>query len=171
MFKKIFCFSLLIDHPQFFPQYSSIKTFLNILFWNYSLLQYLMHVQVITEFEIDLSIRMALNGMSMILGLLFVTEGGNYVLKMVDSYASGWNVIILCLLETTAISYIYGYNRFAKVILINYRIILSCYCKSYHTALCWAACHILELYFQAFITIFHCFNFSDRVFMLQHYLR
>ena len=49
-------------------------------------------------------------------GLLFVTEGGNYVLKMVDSYASGWNVLIICLLETTVISYIYGYDRFAKVV-------------------------------------------------------
>ena len=51
----------------------------------------------------------------MLTGLIYVTQGGNYVLKMVDSYASGWNVIIICITETTVISYLYGYNRFAKV--------------------------------------------------------
>ncbi|XP_067939588.1 sodium- and chloride-dependent glycine transporter 2-like [Watersipora subatra] len=47
-------------------------------------------------------------------GLIYVTQGGNYVLKMVDKYASGWNVLIVCLTETFAISYVYGYDRFAK---------------------------------------------------------
>ena len=48
-------------------------------------------------------------------GLLYVTAAGNYILKLVDMYASGWNVIIICILETTFISYVYGYARFAKV--------------------------------------------------------
>ncbi|KAL5004950.1 hypothetical protein ScPMuIL_018406 [Solemya velum] len=48
-----------------------------------------------------------------LLGLPLVTNGGIYWLTMLDSFAAGWNVLIIAVCECISVSYLYGVRRFA----------------------------------------------------------
>ena len=47
-----------------------------------------------------------------LLGLTLTTNGGNYMLTVMDDYAGGWNVLVIALLECISIGYVYGVRRF-----------------------------------------------------------
>jgi solute carrier family 6 amino acid transporter-like protein 5/7/9/14 len=49
-----------------------------------------------------------------LLGLSMITEGGFYVFSLVDTYLSGFPFLIIGLLESIAICYIYGFSRFSE---------------------------------------------------------
>ncbi|KAK5646532.1 hypothetical protein RI129_004996 [Pyrocoelia pectoralis] len=45
---------------------------------------------------------------------LFITNGGMYVLQLVDWYAASISVILICLVEVVIVSYTYGSNNFIR---------------------------------------------------------
>ncbi|KAK3750882.1 hypothetical protein RRG08_029803 [Elysia crispata] len=45
-------------------------------------------------------------------GLLVCTEGGMYILQLMDTYSASWAVFIMAILECTIIAWIYGANKF-----------------------------------------------------------
>lgn len=47
-----------------------------------------------------------------ILGIPMVTSGGMYVLTLMDSFSGSYGLMIVCLGELIAVSWIYGYKRF-----------------------------------------------------------
>jgi solute carrier family 6 amino acid transporter-like protein 5/7/9/14 len=49
-----------------------------------------------------------------LLGLTMTTDGGTYVLTFIDTYAGGFNVMLIAILECLSISYAYGGRRFAS---------------------------------------------------------
>ncbi|XP_033764407.1 sodium- and chloride-dependent taurine transporter-like [Pecten maximus] len=55
-----------------------------------------------------------LNLLSFIIGLIFVTQGGMYVLQLVDWYVASISTMFLAFLEVTALAYFYGVNRLYK---------------------------------------------------------
>jgi len=44
----------------------------------------------------------------MVPGILMVTQGGIYILDLMDTYSAGFNVIVLCLLEIGCVMIFYG---------------------------------------------------------------
>ena len=53
-----------------------------------------------------------------LLGLIFVTGAGEYWVKIFDSFAGTTGLIFIALLESIAVMYIYGHERY-KVLQIN----------------------------------------------------
>jgi len=51
-------------------------------------------------------------GCFFILGLPLCCDGGKELLDLVDSYAGGWNVLLISLCECIAIAWVYGVRRF-----------------------------------------------------------
>merc|ERR1712004_163610 len=49
-----------------------------------------------------------------LLGLTMCTSGGSLMLTLIDSYAGGWNVLVIAFLECICISYVYGVFRFKE---------------------------------------------------------
>ncbi|XP_041363449.1 sodium- and chloride-dependent GABA transporter 2-like [Gigantopelta aegis] len=49
-----------------------------------------------------------------LLGLTLTTQGGIYMLDLMDNYAGGWNVMLIAIAECIAIVYVYGAFRFLK---------------------------------------------------------
>ena len=47
-----------------------------------------------------------------LLGLTLTTNGGNYVLTIMDDYSGGWNVLLIAILECISIGWVYGVRRF-----------------------------------------------------------
>ncbi|XP_071114841.1 sodium- and chloride-dependent neutral and basic amino acid transporter B(0+)-like [Haliotis cracherodii] len=47
-----------------------------------------------------------------LLGLTLTTNGGLYMLDLMDTYAGGWNVLVISVCECIAISLVYGVRRF-----------------------------------------------------------
>jgi len=47
-----------------------------------------------------------------LLGLTMCTSGGEAMLTVIDTYAGGWNVLVIAFLECICISYVYGVFRF-----------------------------------------------------------
>lgn len=47
-----------------------------------------------------------------LLGLTLTTNGGNYMLTVMDDYSGGWNVLVIALLECISVGYVYGVRRF-----------------------------------------------------------
>ncbi|XP_052098390.1 sodium- and chloride-dependent neutral and basic amino acid transporter B(0+)-like [Mytilus californianus] len=45
-------------------------------------------------------------------GLTLTTNGGNYMLTVMDDYSGGWNVLVIALLECISVAYVYGVRRF-----------------------------------------------------------
>lgn len=43
-----------------------------------------------------------------LLGLTMCTNGGAYILELMDAYAGGWNVLLIAIAECVCISYVYG---------------------------------------------------------------
>lgn len=51
-------------------------------------------------------------GLALTIGLLFVTNAGEYWVSLFDNYASTIVLVVIALLETTGVMYIYGHERF-----------------------------------------------------------
>jgi len=49
-----------------------------------------------------------------LLALNCCTNAGMYWVNLIDTYAAGWGLLIVAVLEVTAVSYIYGINRFIE---------------------------------------------------------
>ncbi|XP_014666308.1 PREDICTED: sodium- and chloride-dependent glycine transporter 2-like [Priapulus caudatus] len=47
-------------------------------------------------------------------GLIFCTQGGMYVLQLVDTYAASWCVILMALTECIFVAWVYGADRFLR---------------------------------------------------------
>lgn len=47
-----------------------------------------------------------------LLGLPLCTQGGGYLLQLMDTYSCGWGVFVIALAETLAIFWVYGARRF-----------------------------------------------------------
>jgi len=47
-----------------------------------------------------------------LLGLTLTTNGGIYMLELMDTYSGAWNIMFIALCETLSISYMYGIRRF-----------------------------------------------------------
>lgn len=47
-----------------------------------------------------------------LLGLTLTTNGGPYMLELMDTYSGGWNLLFIALCECVSISYFYGFRRF-----------------------------------------------------------
>ncbi|KFD52353.1 hypothetical protein M513_06734 [Trichuris suis] len=56
-----------------------------------------------------------------LLGLPMVTQGGPYVLNLLDTFAGGWPLLLQCLVEVLLVAYVYGLKRYAKL----YRVMLG----------------------------------------------
>jgi len=50
--------------------------------------------------------------MSTLLG----SQGGGYLLQLMDTYSCGWGIFVIALSETVAIFWIYGWKNFLDVI-------------------------------------------------------
>merc|ERR1712226_341995 len=55
---------------------------------------------------------MCLCAVFFLLGLTLTTNGGIYMLEVMDTYSGGWNIMFIALCETLSISYVYGIRRF-----------------------------------------------------------
>ncbi|GFS19317.1 transporter [Elysia marginata] len=55
-----------------------------------------------------------------LLGLPLVTEGGAYLVNLMDTYAGSWSLMVIGLTETLAISYVYGCDRFFQDMALMY---------------------------------------------------
>jgi solute carrier family 6 amino acid transporter-like protein 5/7/9/14 len=53
-----------------------------------------------------------------LLGLTLTTNGGVYMLQLMDTYSGGWNVLLLALCECLCIAYVYGFMRYREDIYI-----------------------------------------------------
>jgi len=49
-----------------------------------------------------------------LLGLVYVTPGGQFVLEVVDAFGGGFIIFVMAIIETVAIAWIYGLRRFLK---------------------------------------------------------
>lgn len=49
-----------------------------------------------------------------LLGLTLTTNGGPYMLELMDTYSGGWNLLFIAFCECISISYIYGVRRFLQ---------------------------------------------------------
>jgi len=49
-----------------------------------------------------------------LLGLTMCTSGGSFMLTLIDTYAGGWNVLVIAFMECICISYVYGVFRFKE---------------------------------------------------------
>lgn len=76
-----------------------------------------------------------------ILGLSMCTEGGAYMLQLMDHYSGGWNVLVIAFFECISIAYVYGFCRFKEDIRImvgnNPCCCFPWNCCSYWWAACW----------------------------------
>jgi solute carrier family 6 amino acid transporter-like protein 5/7/9/14 len=70
-----------------------------------------------------------------LLGLTLTTNGGVYMLQLMDIYSGGWNVLLLALAECLCIAYVYGFMRYRED--INIMIKSSCSGKTFKYVSFW----------------------------------
>ncbi|KAL4227906.1 hypothetical protein ACF0H5_013346 [Mactra antiquata] len=97
-----------------------------------------------------------------LLGLTLTTNGGIYMLEVMDTYSGGWNIMFIALCECLSICYVYGIRRFLVDIetMIGHKICGFCpffMCK-YWWALNWCALTPIGV---AFIMIFSWVKYTD----------
>ncbi|XP_042226477.1 sodium-dependent nutrient amino acid transporter 1-like, partial [Homarus americanus] len=68
-----------------------------------------------------------------LVGLIYITPGGQWILDLVDFFGGGFIIYILVIVETVAINYIYGTKRFLSDLNFMLNIELGLYWK-----FCWA---------------------------------
>ncbi|XP_032833846.1 sodium- and chloride-dependent glycine transporter 2 [Petromyzon marinus] len=96
-----------------------------------------------------------------ILGFPMLTEGGIYMLQLVDTYAASYSLIIIAIFELVGISYIYGLNRFCEDIemMIGFQ-------PSYFWRICWA---FLTPTILTFILGFSFYQWTPMTYEAYHY--
>ncbi|KRX92713.1 Sodium- and chloride-dependent glycine transporter 2, partial [Trichinella pseudospiralis] len=52
---------------------------------------------------------------SYLIGLVMVTNGGPYILNLLDTYAGGWPLLLQCLIEVIIVAYIFGVEKYAAL--------------------------------------------------------
>lgn len=60
-----------------------------------------------------------------IIGLIFCTGAGEYWLKMFDSFAGTIGLVVIALMEMTAVIYVYGHEKYVEVHCVTFAIILD----------------------------------------------
>ncbi|XP_063585011.1 sodium-dependent nutrient amino acid transporter 1-like isoform X1 [Penaeus indicus] len=68
-----------------------------------------------------------------LLGLVYVTPGGQWILDLVDYFGGGFIIYVLVIVETVGINYIYGMNNFIRDVKFMLGVDLGIYWK-----FCWA---------------------------------
>ncbi|CAG5118596.1 unnamed protein product, partial [Candidula unifasciata] len=91
-----------------------------------------------------------------LLGLPLTTNGGAYILNLMDAYAATWTLLVIGLTETLALSYVYGCNRFLQDMTLMYGSRPGLWWK-----LCWMA---LTPALILFILVFACADYSPTTF-------
>ncbi|CAH1781357.1 unnamed protein product [Owenia fusiformis] len=90
------------------------------------------------------------------LGLPMCTNGGIYILELMDTYSGGWNVLIIALAECISIAWIYGFTRFRediRTMIGNFG--CNCFpwtCCSFWWIGCWAILTPLGVLFILFFS-------------------
>lgn len=69
--------------------------------------------------RLEMQIPAAICGISFTAGLIFVTGAGEYWVSLFDGYASTTGLVIIALLETISIMYIYGHERYLLFLIIE----------------------------------------------------
>ncbi|KAI0240679.1 Sodium- and chloride-dependent glycine transporter 1 [Lamellibrachia satsuma] len=67
--------------------------------------------------------------LSFFIGLSCTTRGGMYVLQLMDSYCATYSVLIIALVESIALSWVYGYDRLAADIKLMIGVHIGWYWK------------------------------------------
>ncbi|GCC25443.1 sodium- and chloride-dependent glycine transporter 2 isoform X1 [Chiloscyllium punctatum] len=82
------------------------------------------------------------------MGIPMVTQGGIYMLQLVDTYAASYSLVIIAIFELVGVSYIYGLKRFCEDIemMIGFQ-------PSYFWRICWA------FVTPTILTFILCFSF------------
>nr|WLN44359.1 AAT4 [Sinonovacula rivularis] len=97
-----------------------------------------------------------------LLGLTLTTNGGIYMLEVMDTYSGGWNIMFIAICECVSICYIYGISRFLKDIETMIGVTACGFCPfficKYWWALCWC---ILTPAGVLFIMIFSWVKYTD----------
>ncbi|XP_053405697.1 sodium-dependent proline transporter-like isoform X2 [Mercenaria mercenaria] len=62
--------------------------------------------------EFKLLTVMALCTVFFLLGLTLTTDGGIYMLEVMDTYSGGWNILFIAICECISLCYVYGIRRF-----------------------------------------------------------
>ncbi|KRZ95453.1 Sodium- and chloride-dependent GABA transporter 1 [Trichinella sp. T8] len=52
---------------------------------------------------------------SYLIGLIMVTNGGPYILNLLDTFAGGWPLLLQCLIEVIVVAYIFGVKKYAAL--------------------------------------------------------
>ncbi|XP_033126430.1 sodium- and chloride-dependent glycine transporter 1-like isoform X2 [Anneissia japonica] len=65
-------------------------------------------------YQHKLKITLAFCVVGFLLGLPHVTEGGIYLLTLMDTYSAGFSLLLIALLEIVCVIYIYDYRQFVK---------------------------------------------------------
>ncbi|KAK2181587.1 hypothetical protein NP493_391g02039 [Ridgeia piscesae] len=66
---------------------------------------------------------------SFFIGLSCITRGGMYVLQLMDSYCATYSVLLIALVESIALSWVYGYDRLAADIKLMIGVRIGWYWK------------------------------------------
>ncbi|XP_072030979.1 sodium- and chloride-dependent glycine transporter 1-like [Amphiura filiformis] len=69
-----------------------------------------------------------------ILGLPMTTNGGFYMLTLMDEYSAGFSIILISMGETLVISYVYGIENFMRDMMVMLKFKMNIYWK-----ICWMA--------------------------------
>ncbi|KAL4227908.1 Sodium- and chloride-dependent glycine transporter 2 [Mactra antiquata] len=97
-----------------------------------------------------------------LLGLPLTTNGGIYLLELLDTYSGGWNIMFIALCECLSISYVYGIRRFLVDIetMIGHK---TCVCFPFSICKYWWAINWCALtpIGVTFIMIFSWVKYTD----------
>ncbi|XP_069138576.1 sodium- and chloride-dependent neutral and basic amino acid transporter B(0+)-like isoform X1 [Argopecten irradians] len=72
-----------------------------------------------------------------LLGLTMTTNGGIYMLEVMDTYSGGWNILVIAICECISIGWIYGVRRFMNDIECMVGKDFAFMVLKYWWALCW----------------------------------
>jgi len=96
-----------------------------------------------------------------LIGLVYITPGGGFILTLVDFYGGGFMIFALAVLEVVAISYVYGMRRVLEDVKFMLDIKLRIYWK-----FCWGYLIPISLtfFFVYFIIVMEPLTYGDLAF-------
>lgn len=105
-----------------------------------------------TIYEKKLYITIGVCAVFFLLGLPQTTNGGIYLLTLMDNYSAGFSLLLVAMLEAIIVSYVYGINKFLRdmSIMLGYK--MSIYWK-----VCWM---VLAPFIIGFIFIFFIVSYE-----------